>query len=71
MEDSIIADLKDSYGLTWNRIAPVTGGWLNQKWKVSTDTRDLLVKQFSNKRCSRDKLKSIESAICLCYTACC
>jgi homoserine kinase type II len=63
MEDNIIADLKDSYGLTCNQITPVTGGWLNQKWEVSTDKCELLVKQFSNKRCSRDKLKLVESAL--------
>jgi len=63
MENRIIADLKDSYGLTCNQITPVAGGWLNQKWKVSTDKYDLLVKQFSNKRCSREKLMLIESAL--------
>ncbi len=63
MENRIIADLKDSYGLTCNQIAPVTGGWLNQKWKVSTDRCELLVKQFSSKRFSRDKLKLVESAL--------
>ena len=63
MKDSIIADLKDSYRLTCNQITPVTGGWLNQKWKVSTDKCDLLVKQFSNKRFSRDKLKLVEFAL--------
>ena len=35
MKDSIIADLKNSYGLICNEISPVTGGWLNLKWKVS------------------------------------
>ena len=63
MENSIIADLKNSYGLTCNQITPVKGGWLNQKWKVSTDKGELLVKQFSNKRFSRDKLKQVESAL--------
>ncbi len=63
MENRIIADLKYSYGLTCNQITPVTGGWLNQKWKVSTDLGELLVKQFSNKRCSREKLKLVESAL--------
>lgn len=63
MEDSIIADLKDSYRLTCNQITPVTGGWLNHKQKVSTDKCELLVKQFSNKRFSRDKLKLVESAL--------
>ena len=42
MENSIIADLKDSYGLTCHQITPVTGGWLNQKWKISTDKSECL-----------------------------
>ncbi len=63
MENSIIADLKDSYGITCNQITPVTGGWLNRKWKVSTEKGDLLVKQFSNKRFGRERLKSIEAAL--------
>jgi homoserine kinase type II len=63
MDNSIIADLKDSYGITCNQITPVTGGWLNQKWKVSTDNCELLIKQFSNERCSVDKLRLIESAL--------
>ncbi len=63
MQDSIIADLKDSFGITCNQITPVLGGWMNEKWKVSTDTGELLVKQFSNKRCSQEKLTLIESAL--------
>ncbi|WP_202708913.1 phosphotransferase [Sporosalibacterium faouarense] len=63
MKDSIIYDLKDSYGIICNKITPVTGGWLNKQWKVSTDKGEVLVKQFSNKRFSRDKLKLIESAL--------
>ncbi len=63
MENSIIADLEESYGLTCNQITPVEGGWLNQKWKVSTDKCELLVKQFSNRRYSGDKLKLVESAL--------
>ena len=63
MENSIIADLEESYGLICNQITPVEGGWLNQKWKVTTDKCDLLVKQFSNKRYSREKLELVESAL--------
>ncbi len=29
-----MADLKDSYGITFNQITPVTGGLLNLKWKI-------------------------------------
>ncbi len=36
MEDKLIADLKESYGITCYQITPVTGGLLNLKWKVST-----------------------------------
>ncbi|MDR7815083.1 phosphotransferase [Lacrimispora sp.] len=63
MENSIISDLEESYGLTCNQITPVEGGWLNRKWKVSTDKCELLVKQFSNRRYSGDKLKLVESAL--------
>lgn len=63
MEDSIIADLKDSYGIVCNKITPVTGGLLNLKWKVSTENGDLLVKQYSTKRFSREQIERIESAL--------
>lgn len=63
MDNRMIVDLKDSYGLTCHQITPVTGGWLNQKWKISTGKCEYLVKQFSNKRYSRDKLNLIELAL--------
>jgi homoserine kinase type II len=63
MEDSIIADLKDSYGITCNQITPVTGGFLNLKWKVSTEKGELLVKQYSTKRFRREQIERIESAL--------
>ncbi|MEG2918263.1 MAG: phosphotransferase [Clostridium sp.] len=63
MEDSIIADLKESYGITINEIAPVTGGLMNLKWKVTTEKAELLVKQYSTKRFSREQIERIESAL--------
>lgn len=63
MEDSIIADLKESYGITFNQITPITGGLLNLKWKVSTDKGELLVKQYSTKRFRRDQIEWIESGL--------
>lgn len=63
MQSSMIADLKDSYGITCNQVTPVSGGWLNHKWKISTDKGELLIKQFSSKRYKRDKLKLVESAL--------
>ena len=63
MEDKIIADLKESYGLICNQITPVTGGLLNLKWKVSTERGELLVKQYSTKRFRREQIERIESAL--------
>lgn len=63
MEDSIISDLKESYGITFNQITPVTGGWSNQKWKVSTEKGELLVKQYCTKRFRREQIERIESAL--------
>lgn len=63
MDDIIKADLKGSYGLTCTHITPVTGGWLNRKWKVSADTGELLVKQFSCERYRKGRLHLIEAAL--------
>ncbi len=63
MEDRIIADLKDSYGITCNQITHITDGWLNQLWKISTGKCELLVKQYSNKRFNRNQLKLIEATL--------
>lgn len=63
MENSIIADLKDNYGIICNQITPITGGLLNLKWKVSTEKGELLVKQYSTKRFRREQVERIESAL--------
>lgn len=63
MKDSIIADLKNSYGIICNQITPVTGGLLNLKWKVSTEKGEFLVKQYSTKRFRREQIEKIESAL--------
>lgn len=63
MENKIIIDLKDRYGLTCNQIVPVSGGWLNQLWKITTERGELLVKKYSNKRFNRYQLKLIEYAL--------
>ena len=63
MEFSLAADLKNSYGIVCHKATPVTGGYMNQKWKVSSNQGDLLVKQFSPERFDREKLKSVESAL--------
>ena len=63
MEDKVIADLKKSYGITCYQIAPVSGGLLNLKWKVSTDKGELLVKQYSTQRFRREQIEWIESVL--------
>ena len=63
MEDKIKVDLKESYGITFNQITPVTGGLMNQEWKISTENGELLVKQYSTKRFSSRQLKEIETAL--------
>lgn len=63
MESNIIADLKNSYGITYNQITPVTGGLMNLKWKITTEQGELLVKQYSMKRFNRDRMDRIEAAL--------
>jgi len=63
MEDKIIADLEENYGITFNQITPVTGGFLNQEWKISTEKGELLVKQYSTKRFRRERIELIESSL--------
>lgn len=63
MEDRIIADLKESYGITIQGVTPVTGGLLNLKWKVCTEKGELLVKQYSTKRFRKEQIERIESAL--------
>lgn len=63
MNDRIAADLRQSYGLSCNRAIPVTGGWLNKKWRVIADAGDVLVKQYSPERYDRAKLEATEAAL--------
>lgn len=63
MDAEMVADLKESYGLTCHQTTPVTGGFLNRKWKVSTDQGDVLVKQYSNERFRKDDIARIESRL--------
>lgn len=63
MLSRILADLKHSYGIICHETTPVTGGWLNRKWKASTEKDAVLIKQFSRERFSPDKLLLIEAAL--------
>ena len=63
MPVSIVRDLQPAFGLTFTEAVPVSGGWLNQKWRISTDRGPLLVKQYSLRRYRPDKLERIEEAL--------
>ena len=68
MEDKIINDLKESYGLTFHQITPVTGGLMNRKWKISTEKGELLFKQYSINRFRKDQIErnwfELDSIVC-------
>ena len=63
MNEAIRRDLQAAYGLRIDDIAPVSGGWLNEKWRVKTDAGEILVKRYSHERFSRRKLDEIERAL--------
>ncbi len=63
MDARVEADLRHSYGISFDECMPVTGGWLNLKWKISTARGEFLVKQFSNERFDKTKLMLIEAAL--------
>lgn len=63
MEPLIITDLKKSYGISCDQITPVSGGWLNKKWKVFSSDAVWLVKQYSNQRFCQRQLFQIEAAL--------
>lgn len=63
MDAHVEADLRNSYGISFDKCAPVTGGWLNLKWKVTTDRGEFLVKQFSGERFDKKHLLFIEAAL--------
>lgn len=59
----ILSDLKSTFAIRCFETTPVTGGWMNQKWKAITDRGDLLIKQFSRERFRPDQLERIEAAL--------
>ncbi len=63
MEQRIIEDLEQSYGVLCRHATPVTGGWLNKKWKASTNKGTLLIKRYSNQRFTQDKIRQIDAAL--------
>ncbi len=63
MQEQIVADLKESYGIIFDQITPVSGGFMNLKWKIRTEQGKLLVKQYSTKRFGKEKMARIECAL--------
>lgn len=63
MENKIVRDLKDYYGITCLQIFPINGGLLNKKWRITTLNGEILVKQYSLERFDKEKLDLIESRL--------
>lgn len=63
MDQHLIDDLKQSYGLVFHHAEPINFGYMHQKWQVSTNRGDFLVKRFSHKRYDRARLVGIERAL--------
>ncbi len=63
MDEQIFTDIRESYNIKLQNRALIDGGWQNRLWKASDGQRDYLVKRFSEKRFSRQKLLNIEAAL--------
>ena len=63
MNPLILKDLAESFGLVPEKITPVSGGWLNEKWRVQCAGADVLVKQLSLTRYSEKGIREIEAAL--------
>lgn len=63
MDEKIINDLKKSYGISFTGAKEVSGGYLNKKWVINSNYGELFVKQFSNTRYVKKRLKLVEEAL--------
>jgi len=63
MTELIFRDFETAFGVCIQEIHPVSGGYLNRKWRVRTDAGDVLLKQYSHERFNRKKLNEIEQAL--------
>jgi|GEM_PF-293811 len=63
MDGKIVDDLRKSYGVTFDEISVVTGGWLNRKWRISSNFGELLVKTFSYERYQQRSVELIDEAL--------
>ena len=63
MNDVLLRDLAEIFHLIPRSITPVTGGWMNRKWKITADGGDFLVKQYSLQRFGERQLQQIDQAL--------
>ena len=63
MEETLRESLLREYGLRAEEAQPVSGGWLNEKWKVASGGETWLVKRFSAHRYDALKLQRLERAL--------
>ena len=63
MDEKILSDIRQNYGIDLRSFELINGGWRNQLWKASDGQRDYIVKKYSPKRFSRQKLLKVESAL--------
>lgn len=63
MDPIILADLKAAFGIVPETITSVSGGWLNDKWRVTHANGDVLVKRLSLTRYSEKGIREIEAAL--------
>ena len=63
MEQAILTDINKRFGLVPTAITPVSGGWLNEKWKLETEKGIFLVKRYSKIRYDGGQLENMEQAL--------
>ena len=63
MNERIVQDMKESYGMECRSFSRVNGGFLNELWRVETACGMKLTKIYSSKRFNEKKLADIEAAL--------
>lgn len=63
IDNKVALDLEKCFSLRFDQCTPVSGGWLNKKWRIKSGRGIFLVKQYSHERFSRKKLNEVESAL--------
>ena len=63
IDKTLLADLQAQYGVKALTATPVSGGYMNEKWRVSTDAGELFVKKFHPARFNRKQLERMEESL--------